>query len=69
MWLTRKGFGTSGQPAGNRSNATFDGWAEAFIRYNGRTKKDGTGYSQTVYWPKINARYQNPNVYVPIEQQ
>ena len=48
MLLARKGFGVSGQPAGNRSDGAFDGWPRALQRYNGRTDKaaDGRKYSE-----------------------
>lgn len=57
MLLARKGFGVSGQPAGNRSDGDFDGWPRALQRYNGRTDKaaDGRKYSE-VYSERIRQR-------------
>ena len=57
MLLARKGFGVSGQPAGNRSDGSFDGWPRALQRYNGRTDKaaDGRKYSE-VYSERIRQR-------------
>ena len=48
MLLVRKGFGVSGQPAGNRPDGAFDGWPRALQRYNGRSDKaaDGRKYSE-----------------------
>lgn len=59
--LCRKGFGKSGQPPKNRPEATFDGWATALQRYNGRSDKcqtEGT-YSQK-YSSTIMARAGTP---------
>ena len=57
MLLARKGFGVSGQPAGNRSDGEFDGWARALQRYNGRSDKaaDGRTYSEA-YSERIRQR-------------
>lgn len=57
MLLARKGFGVSGQPAGNRSAGEFDGWARALQRYNGRSDKaaDGQKYSDA-YSERIRKR-------------
>ena len=57
MLLARKGFGVSGQPAGNRSDGAFDGWPRALQRYNGRSDKaaDGRKYSE-VYSERIRQR-------------
>jgi len=67
-YLARKGFGRSGQPAGNRPEAVFDGWKAALERYNGRTAKtvDGRQYC-TVYAEKIQKRAKTPKVHVPIQ--
>jgi len=66
-YLARKGFGKSGQPAGNRPEATFDGWTPALERYNGRTVKaaDGREYC-TVYADKIKKREKDPDKHVPV---
>jgi len=66
-YLSRKGFGRSGQPAGNRPDATFDGWPHALERYNGRTllTTDGRVYC-IVYADKIGKRTKDPNVHVPV---
>ncbi len=59
-WLCRKGFGTSGQPAGNRPTGKFDGWKIAFQRYG--PAKD-PGYAQ-----RIIDRALNPGIYHKIEK-
>jgi len=69
-WLCRKGFGTSGQPARNRPDGFFDGWYDAFRRYNGRTDPlsmlaYGVPYS-AVYADRIISRAAEPGVYYPI---
>jgi len=66
-YLSRKGFGRSGQPAGNRPEATFDGWPQALERYNGRMLKttDGRSYC-TVYADKIDRRAKDPDEHVPV---
>lgn len=68
IWLTRKGFGKSGQPPSNRPNATFDGWTTAFQRYNGRSviTKNGKPYSEN-YAQRILDRADNPTIHFPIE--
>jgi len=67
MLLVRKGFGVSGQPAGNRPEGAFDGWPRALQRYNGRSDKAATGepYSEA-YSARIRQRAANPAVEVPI---
>ena len=57
MLLARKGFGVSGQPAANRPDGGFDGWARALQRYNGRSDKaaDGSKYSEA-YSARIRRR-------------
>ena len=57
MLLARKGFGVSGQPAGNRPDGAFDGWPLALKRYNGRSDKaaDGRPYSEA-YSERIRRR-------------
>jgi len=66
-YLVRKGFGRSGQPAGNRPEATFDGWKQALERYNGRTltTTDGRTYC-AVYADKIGQRATSPQTHVPV---
>jgi len=67
MFLSRKGFGISGQPAANRTSATFDGWETALQRYNGRTDavQSGSLY-RDVYADRILDRASNPSINVPI---
>jgi len=67
-YLSRKGFGKSGQPAGNRQDASFDGWQTALERYNGRMEKtrDGRTYCE-VYADKIDERSKNPERHVPVQ--
>ena len=67
-FLSRKGFGKSGQPVGNRLDAVFDGWPIALQRYNGRMVKtaDGRIYCE-VYSSKIEKRKSKPSIYVPVE--
>ena len=67
MLLVRKGFGVSGQPAGNRPDGAFDGWARALQRYNGRSDKAASGkpYSEA-YSERIRERAKNPAQEVPI---
>jgi len=67
MYLARKGFGVSGQPAQNRPVAVFDGWETALERYNGRTDKlsNGTQY-RAAYADQILDRARNPKTCVPI---
>ena len=68
MYLCRKGFGISGQPARNRPSGVFDGWREAIRRYNGRSDERSTGnaYSDD-YADQIMKRANNPGVHVPIQ--
>ena len=67
MLLARKGFGVSGQPAANRPDGAFDGWARALERYNGRSDKaaDGRPY-RDAYSERIRQRASDPAVEVPI---
>ena len=67
MLLARKGFGVSGQPAANRPDGDFDGWARALQRYNGRSDKaaDGRKYSDA-YSERIRKRAAKPTEEVPI---
>ena len=67
MLLARKGFGVSGQPAGNRSDGAFDGWRTALQRYNGRSDKtaDGQPYREA-YASRILQRARRPSVETPI---
>jgi hypothetical protein len=67
-WLCRKGFGKSGQPARNRPNGFFDGWFNAFRRYNGRTDVADNGLVYSVnYGNQIMNRAANPSVHYPIQ--
>ena len=68
MFLSRKGFGSSGKPARVRPKGFFDGWPEALRRYNARRDRteDGRYYSDA-YASKILSRANNPDVFVPIE--
>lgn len=67
-FLARKGFGSSGQPAGRRPTGFFDGWPTALKRYNARRDRtfDNRVYSDA-YSEKIRTRAANPNMFVPIE--
>ena len=67
MLLVRKGFGVSGQPAGNRPDGAFDGWPRALQRYNGRSDKAASGkpYSEA-YSERIRQRAEHPADEVPI---
>lgn len=67
IWLSRKGFGKSGQPPTNRSDASFDGWQTALQRYNGRSVKttNGNSYSQN-YAERIIDRASNPAKLYPV---
>ena len=67
MLLARKGYGVSGQPAGNRPEGDFDGWPDALKRYNGRSDKaaDGRKYRE-VYAERILKRAADPNRETPI---
>lgn len=66
-YLSRKGFGSSGQPAGNRPTGTFDGWVMALKRYNGRNDEtlDGRHYKEA-YAERIVQRSREPDNFVPI---
>lgn len=71
MLLARKGFGVSGQPAGNRSSSSFDGWPRALQRYNGRSDKvaDGRKYSEA-YSERIRQRATSADeVEIPIKKK
>ena len=67
-YLSRKGFGSSAQPAANRPDAFFDGWPTAVKRYNGRADPlaDGTAYSDA-YSSRIFYRLEHPLELTPIE--
>jgi len=67
MYLSRKGFGVSGQPAENRTGATFDGWEKALERYNGRSDHitPGVPYREA-YADRILERASDPSTKVPI---
>lgn len=66
-WLARKGFGRSGQPPENRPTGTFDGWATALERYNGRgvTTDNGLPYREN-YSQRIRDRASDPSQHQPI---
>lgn len=68
MYLSRKGFGTSGLPAARRPKGFFDGWPVALQRYNARRDRTETGrcYSED-YADKIVRRAADPDLFVPIE--
>ena len=67
MFLARKGFGSSGQPAQNRPSGRFDDWYTALERYNGRSDetRDGRLY-RDVYAERIVRRAFEPRSFVPI---
>jgi len=67
MYLSRKGFGVSGQPAENRTTATFDGWQTALERYNGRSDHvtPGVPYREA-YAERILNRARDPSSKTPI---
>ena len=69
-FLTRKGFGLSGQPASKRPTGTFDDWQTALRRYNGRSDEmvDGKSYSET-YAEHIVARAKDPGQFVAIRKK
>ena len=69
-FLTRKGFGVSGQPASKRPAGTFDDWQTALKRYNGRSDEmvDGKSYSET-YAEHIVARAKDPGQFVAIRKK
>ncbi len=68
MFLSRKGFGTSGRAAKMRPAGFFDGWQDALRRYNARRDRtsDGRYYSEA-YASKIMSRASHPDAFVPIE--
>lgn len=69
-YLSRKGFGTSGQPASARPDGYFDGWRKALQRYNGRRDRTSTDrYYSDEYAAKIIKRAENPSLFVPIERR
>lgn len=69
-YLSRKGFGTSGAPAGARPAGYFDGWRDALRRYNGRRDRTETDrYYSEEYADKIVLRASSPDVFVPIERK
>ena len=69
-FLTRKGFGVSGQPASKRPTGKFDDWQTALKRYNGRSDEmvDGKSYSET-YAEHIVARAKDPGQFVAIRKR
>ncbi len=68
QWLTRKGFGKSGQPPSNRTSAMFDGWEQALTRYNGRSVKTTNGKAYNVnYAKRIIERANTPTTHHRIE--
>ncbi|MBP5286051.1 MAG: hypothetical protein ILO34_08110 [Kiritimatiellae bacterium] len=68
MYLSRKGFGSSGRPAKDRPKGFFDGWLDAFRRYNGRRDRTDTDrYYGDEYADRIVKRADSPDVFVPIE--
>ena len=68
MYLSRKGFGTSGKPASVRPTGFFDGWPTALTRYNGRRDRTETDrYYSAEYADKILKRAADPDLFVPIE--
>ena len=68
MFLARKGFGVSGQPARRRPEGFFDGWPTALQRYNARRDRTADGrYYSDAYAEKIRTRAADPDVFVPIE--
>lgn len=61
MYVCRKGFGGSGQPAKNRPAGFFDGWPKALERYGPPNRAD--------FYPKrIIDRAGNPGEHYPIQQ-
>lgn len=68
MYLSRKGFGSSGKPAAARPKGFFDGWPTALTRYNGRRDRTETDrYYSEEYSDKIVRRAADPELFVPIE--
>ncbi len=67
-WLCRKGFWASARPVRANPERFFDGWFDAFRRYNGRTDVGGNGQPYSVnYANQIINRAANPGVYYPIQ--
>ena len=67
MFLVRKGFGASGQPASKRPKGTFDGWHMALERYNGRNDETEEGRTyRDAYANRILRRAMQPKSFVPI---
>ena len=67
-YLSRKGFGASGQPASVRPKGYFDGWTTALRRYNGRRERTATDrFYNDEYAEKIMRRASDPATFVPIE--
>jgi hypothetical protein len=67
-YLSRKGFGASGQPAAARPKGYFDGWTTALRRYNGRRERTSSDrYYNDEYAAKIMRRAADPATFVPIE--
>ena len=67
MFLARKGFGASGQPASRRPKGTFDGWHMALERYNGRNDETEEGrLYRDAYANRILRRAAQPKSFVPI---
>jgi len=67
-YLTRKGFGDSGQPIRNRPAGTFDGWKTALEKYNmNKSIKSDGRYHYQHYPEKILERAGNPTKHVPLE--
>ena len=67
MFLVRKGFGASGQPAAKRPKGTFDGWHMALERYNGRNDETEEGRTyRDAYANRILRRAAQPKSFVPI---
>ncbi len=68
MFLARKGFGRSGQPASRRPDGYFDSWATALERYNGRIVicTNDRPYCDN-YARRILVRMNDPDRHAPIE--
>jgi len=67
-YLSRKGFGKTGQPASNRPDGTFDGWTTALERYNSRQTPTTSGRTYCeVYAEKITNRSEDPDTHVPVQ--
>jgi hypothetical protein len=68
-FLSRKGFGVSGQPASHRPTDVFDDWKTALRRYNGRDDRvaDGRTYSE-MYADHIIERAKDPGRFVAIRK-